>query len=77
MRRTLVLLLMPLVFAALAVAQNNNGKALDIYVVDVEGGNAVLFVTPGGESVLIERATSGQAPRGMPAGLRMRRKMRR
>lgn len=27
---------------------------LDIYVVDVEGGNATLFVTPSGESVLID-----------------------
>ena len=25
------------------------GKTLDIYVVDVEGGNAVLFVPPSGE----------------------------
>ena len=27
------------------------GTALQIYVVDVEGGNATLFVTPSGESV--------------------------
>src|SRR6516162_11059770 len=27
---------------------------LDIYVVDVEGGNATLFVAPSGESVLID-----------------------
>src|SRR5215470_3221377 len=27
---------------------------LDIYVVDVEGGNATLFVPPSGESVLID-----------------------
>src|SRR5262245_7235725 len=27
---------------------------LDIYVVDVEGGNATLFVSPSGESVLID-----------------------
>jgi competence protein ComEC len=32
---------------------------LDIYVVDVEGGNAVLFVAPSGESVLID---TGNAP---------------
>jgi beta-lactamase superfamily II metal-dependent hydrolase len=35
-------------------------KTLDIYVVDVEGGNAVLFVTPSGESVLID--TGNPAP---------------
>src|SRR5712675_3686907 len=27
---------------------------LDIYVVDVEGGNATLFVSPSGQSVLID-----------------------
>ena len=33
---------------------------LDIYVVDVEGGNATLFVPPSGESVLID--TGNVAP---------------
>ena len=32
---------------------------LDIYVVDVEGGNAVLFVSPSGESVLIDSGNGG------------------
>jgi competence protein ComEC len=35
-----------------AVAQTRT--TLDIYVVDVEGGNATLFVAPSGESVLID-----------------------
>jgi competence protein ComEC len=35
-----------------AVAQTRT--TLDIYVVDVEGGNATLFVPPSGESVLID-----------------------
>src|ERR1700750_3054416 len=35
-----------------ASAQTRN--TLDIYVVDVEGGNATLFVPPSGESVLID-----------------------
>ena len=34
---------------------------LDIYVVDVEGGNATLFVAPSGESLLID---SGNAATG-------------
>src|ERR1700759_2202875 len=33
---------------------------LDIYVIDVEGGNATLFVPPSGESVLID--TGNVAP---------------
>jgi competence protein ComEC len=36
---------------------------LDMYVVDVEGGNAVLFVTPAGESVLIDTGNLDGAPR--------------
>jgi hypothetical protein len=34
-------------------------KTLDIYVVDVEGGNATLFVAPSGESVLIDTGNAG------------------
>src|SRR5437867_10247790 len=43
--------------AAVAVAQTR--KTLDIYVVDVEGGNAVLFVTPSGESMLVDSGNGG------------------
>jgi len=34
-------------------------STLDIYVIDVEGGNAVLFVTPANESVLIDSGREG------------------
>ena len=52
----------PAVLVALAVcassfavsAQNKAGKDLSIYLVDVEGGNATLFVAPTGESLLID-----------------------
>ena len=36
-------------------------KGLDIYVVDVEGGNATLFVSPSGASVLIDTGNGGAA----------------
>lgn len=36
-------------------------RTLDIYVVDVEGGNATLFVTPSGESLLIDAGNGGAA----------------
>src|SRR5579864_4799176 len=39
---------------SVASAAAQPGTTLDIYVVDVEGGNATLFVTPSGESVLID-----------------------
>jgi competence protein ComEC len=40
-------------------AQTNSSKTLDIYVVDVEGGNATLFVSPAGESLLIDSGNAG------------------
>jgi competence protein ComEC len=59
--RTFVVLV-SLVFVALTgVAQIRT--ALDIYVVDVEGGNAVLFVTPAKESVLIDTGNPDPAAR--------------
>src|SRR5262245_43965001 len=46
-------------FATLNAAQGQPGRALDIYVVDVEGGNATLFVTSSGQSVLIDTGNAG------------------
>jgi competence protein ComEC len=43
--------------AGTAAAQTRT--TLDIYVIDVEGGNATLFVTPSGESVLIDTGNVG------------------
>ena len=42
-------------------AQTRPGKTLDIYVVDVEGGNATLFVSPSGESLLMDTGNGGAA----------------
>ena len=36
-------------------------KALDIYILDVEGGNATLFVTPSRQAVLIDTGNGGPA----------------
>ena len=40
--------------ASAATATAENGKGLQIYFVDVEGGQATLFVTPEGKSLLID-----------------------
>src|SRR5262245_6802 len=56
MRKPIVLLL-ALSFAAFGAAS----KTLDIYVIDVEGGNATLFVAPSGESLLIDTGNGGAA----------------
>ena len=44
---------------ALAAPSAQTAKPLDIYVIDVEGGQATLFVTPSGESVLIDTGYPG------------------
>jgi competence protein ComEC len=43
------------------IAQTRTGKSLDIYVIDVEGGNSQLYVAPSGESVLIDTGNIGAA----------------
>ena len=53
-------LAMSLVGAGADPAAAQSRTTLDIYVVDVEGGNATLFVAPSGESVLID--TGNVAP---------------
>src|SRR6266705_7157291 len=58
--RTTVLFLLAIVFpASVAVAQRRTANTLDIYVIDVEGGNAVLFAAPSGESVLVDTGNGG------------------
>jgi competence protein ComEC len=42
-------------------AQTRAVKTLDIYVVDVEGGNATLFVSPSGEPLLLDSGNAGAA----------------
>ena len=48
-------------FAGLVAGQSQTAKTLDIYLIDVEGGNAQLYRLPGGESVLIDSGNGGAA----------------
>jgi beta-lactamase superfamily II metal-dependent hydrolase len=58
--RTFLIVLVLVLSATTAIAQTKPARTtLDIYVVDVEGGNAVLFVTPSGESMLIDSGNAG------------------
>ena len=50
-----------LVVAAVAVLAQSARTTLDIYLIDVEGGNSTLFVTPSGESLLIDTGNGGPA----------------
>ena len=56
--RTSLALMAALLPAALTAQSRTT---LDIYVIDVEGGNATLFATPSGESLLIDTGNGGQA----------------
>ena len=54
----LLVLVLVLVGGTLAV-QTGQRSSLDIYVIDVEGGEATLFVSPAGESLLVDAGWPG------------------
>ena len=61
MRRTFGILIALTLLAAAPFAQAppTRAKTLDIYIVDTEGGKATLFVSPSGESLLIDTGNPG------------------
>jgi competence protein ComEC len=59
MRAAIAFLLTFALSVATAVAQAPSGKTFDIYVTDMEGGNATLFVAPSGDSTLIDTGSGG------------------
>ena len=63
MRRTLTLLmivaLVVIPFASLS-AQTQSAKGLDIYYIDTEGGQATLFVSPAGQTLLVDTGNAGE-----------------
>jgi len=61
MRASIACLMALMIPAAATAAQNRT--TFDIYVTDVEGGNGTLFVTPSGESVLIDTGNANGAVR--------------
>ena len=61
MRGSIALLFTLALCVVFPAAQTRTAKTLDIYVVDVEGGNATLFVSPSGESLLIDSGNAGAA----------------
>src|SRR5437870_2575190 len=61
MRASIALLQALALSAMVPAAQTRTPKTLDVYVVDVEGGNATLFVSPSGESMLIDSGNAGAA----------------
>ncbi len=62
MKRTALLLAAGLIATSAIAADAQTRSTLDVYVIDVEGGNSTLFVSPSGESVLIDTGNVGAAP---------------
>src|SRR5260370_16523814 len=58
-RRLLSSLVTVIVAGSVAVAQPAATKPLQIYVVDTEGGKAALFVSPTGQSALVDSGSPG------------------
>jgi competence protein ComEC len=61
MRSAAVLVSACALCSVVAFGQVRTAKTLDIYVIDVEGGNSQLYVTPSGESMLIDTGNIGAA----------------
>ncbi|PYS55976.1 MAG: MBL fold metallo-hydrolase [Acidobacteria bacterium] len=57
----LLVLVVAVLVAPFSAAQTRTSKPLEIYVIDVEGGNATLFISPSGESLLIDTGNAGAA----------------
>jgi competence protein ComEC len=53
---------------SLVLAASLSAQTLDIYVIDVEGGNAVLFVSPTHESLLMDTGNVGAVAAPRDAG---------
>src|SRR4051812_36553735 len=54
-----LLLVLATLLAATGIAQDKTAKTLDIYFVDAEGGLAALYVSPSGESLVIDTGSPG------------------
>jgi competence protein ComEC len=59
MKRLAAILLVLLPAAAILAAQGRSTKPLEIWVVDVEGGKAALYVTPTGQTAIIDTGFPG------------------
>jgi competence protein ComEC len=64
MRNTLQFLIAATVALSGANALAQQGKGLDVYFVDVEGGQSTLFVTPAGQSLLVDTGWAGARDAG-------------
>jgi competence protein ComEC len=66
-RRAFTLLFLVLALSTAKPSAQTGGKTLDIYYIDTEGGQSTLFVSPSGQSVLVDVGNPGQGGRIMDA----------
>jgi len=59
MRRIFAFLLTLALAAAVGSAQSKSSRSLDIYFIDTEGGHSTLYVSPSGESLLMDTGSPG------------------
>src|SRR5512135_1721352 len=59
MRKTFPFLIVVAVFFSCAIAWAQPRNGLDVYFVDVEGGQSTLFVSPSGQSLLVDTGFPG------------------
>jgi competence protein ComEC len=73
LRKTLSFLITALMFAAVAIssatAWAQSPKGLDVYFIDVEGGQSTLFVSPSGQSLLVDTGWPGTRDAARIAGV--------
>jgi competence protein ComEC len=60
MRRILMSVLAVALAMAAPSAQTRTGKSLDIYFIDTEGGQATLYVSPAGQTMLVDAGNAGE-----------------
>src|SRR6202035_137364 len=69
MRKTLPFLIAAAVALSCATAWAQQGKGLDVYFIDVEGGQSTLFVSPSGQSLLVDTGWAGARDAGRIASV--------
>src|SRR5438034_10696796 len=61
--RAVTIRVMAAAVLSLALIRSTSGKTLDIFFIDVEGGESTLIVTAAGESLLIDAGYGGRGGR--------------
>ena len=69
MRKSLLLAIAVAMFASLPALRAQDKKPLQVYFIDVEGGQSTLFVSPSGQSLLVDTGWPGQRDAGRIAGV--------